>query len=202
MKPRLFLPIVIVFSLIQGCRMDADWRKDEKVNNAIQPPELVMNIVGIKEGMVVGEFGAGYGRWTIFLATRVGEKGCVYANDIEKSSLKFLEKRCQDEGLKNVRTILGKYEDPLFLKESLDLAFSSLVYHEIENPVAFLKNLVPSLKPNAPIIIIDNDPTKNTEKSNIGRDWEKEFDDAGLEITKKEFLPERDVIFILKVKTN
>jgi predicted methyltransferase len=73
--------------------MDADWHKDEKINNATQPPEPVMNIAGVFE-MVVSEFGTGYGRFTIFLATPAGNKGCVYGNDIEMSSYKFPDKRC------------------------------------------------------------------------------------------------------------
>jgi ubiquinone/menaquinone biosynthesis C-methylase UbiE len=199
MQSRLFL---LVFTLIQGCATDMDWQKDEKTNNIFQPPGLIMDIAGVKEGMVIGEFGAGYGRNIIPLAIRVTNKGYVYANDIDKSSLKFITKRCQKEGLKNVKTILGKYDNPLFPKDSLDMAFSSLTYHEIEEPVIFLKNIIPSLKPSASIVIIDNDPKINTEESNIGRDWEKEFIDAGYELVMKKILSERDIIFILKVKSN
>jgi len=42
-----------------------------------------------------------------------------------------------------IKTILGKYDDPLFPGVSLDMAFSSLTYHEIGNPVVFLKILYP-----------------------------------------------------------
>ncbi|MBE0664400.1 MAG: methyltransferase domain-containing protein [Candidatus Aminicenantes bacterium] len=196
-----FILIVFLVSILPGCGLDLDWKADEEFNNSIQPPQEVMDAVGVKEGMVIGEFGAAYGRFTLPLAARVGETGCIYANDIEESSLEFLRKRCRKAGLKNVRTILGEYEDPLFPKGSLDMAFSALVYHEIESPVVFLKNLIPALKPNAPIVIVDNAPGKNTEKSNIGRHWEKEFADAGLEIVKRKKLHERDVLFILKVAT-
>lgn len=208
MKPRLLpllvFPVLLTLSTVHCSKVfwDFDWREDEVANNAIQPPEEVMNLAGVKEGMIIGEFGAGYGRFTLPLAARVGAAGCIYANDIEESSLDFLQERCEEAGLTNVKTILGKYNDPMFPKGSLDMAFSTLVYHEIGNPAVFLKNLVPALKPNAPIVIVDNDPAKNTEESNIGRDWKKEFQDAGLEIVKMENLKERDVIFILQVRAH
>jgi ubiquinone/menaquinone biosynthesis C-methylase UbiE len=179
---------------------DADWREDETGNNAIQPPAEVMDLVGVTVGMTIGEFGAGYGRFTLPLAARVGPGGYVYANDVEESSLAFLRERCQDAGLKNVRTVLGTRDDPGFPKGSLDMALSALVYHEIEHPALFLKNLIPALKPGAPLVIVDNDPKRNTEKSNAGRDWETEFRQAGLEIVQTARLRERDVLFVLRVK--
>lgn len=201
-KRSLLLPLIGLLASVslQCSRLDWDWdwREDEENNNAIQPPEEVMNIVGVKEGMVIGQFGAGRGRYTLHLAQRVGATGCIYANDIDESSLEFLRERCEQAGLKNVQTIIGTYDDPLFPRGSLDMAFSTLVYHEIGNPVVFLKNLIPALKPGAPIVIIDYNPKKNTEESNVGRDWKKEFADAGLEIVKMEPLHERDVIVILK----
>lgn len=202
MPKKPFLLALACVALFQGCGLDLDWRRDEEYNNTIQPPEEVMNTIGVKEGMVIGEFGAGYGRYTIPLARRVGETGYVYANDIQKSSLVFLAKRCQRAGLKNVKTILGKADDPLFPRGSLDMAFSTLVYHEIDSPVAFLKNLFPALKPDATLVIVDNDPEKNTEKSNLGRDWQQEFEDAGFDILKRQVLHDRDVIFILKAKAS
>jgi ubiquinone/menaquinone biosynthesis C-methylase UbiE len=200
MPMRALLGVVVLAALFQSCNMDMDWREDEENNNLIQPPAEVMDRIGVKEGMVIGEFGAGYGRFTVPLAGRVGESGLVYANEIDGSLLSYIDKRCKRAGLKNVRAILGQVDDPLFPDRSLDMAFSSLVYHEIENPVVFLKNLIPALKPDASIIIVDNDPKINNESSNVGREWPKEFEAAGLEMVGTERLKDRDVMFILKVR--
>jgi predicted methyltransferase len=54
----------------------------ERSGNDRQPPEKVMDAIGLKAGMVVGEVGAGRGRYTKQLARRVGPAGKVYANDI------------------------------------------------------------------------------------------------------------------------
>ena len=196
----LLLVMVLLFPSIQCSQIDSDWLEDEKVNNEIQPPEEVMNLIGVKEGMVVGEFGAGYGRYTLHLAKKIGGKGIIYANEIDESALLFLNKRCKEAGLKNVKTILGKADDPLFPKNSLDMAFSTLVYHEMDNPVPFMKNLKLALKPNATVVIVDFDPEKGEEWIKSGRSWKSEVEQAGYEIVKIEKLHERDIIIILKPK--
>jgi predicted methyltransferase len=63
----------------------------EKRANEIQPPELVMDILGIRPGLIIGEVGADRGRLTVHLATRVGEKGKVYANDIDPAAVDYLK---------------------------------------------------------------------------------------------------------------
>jgi len=200
MTRRSLIGLAILAVLLHSCNMDLDWREDEENNNLIQPPAEVMDSVGVTKGMVIGEFGAGYGRFTVPLAARVGDTGLIYANDIDKSMLSFIDKRCRRAGLKNVRTILGRLDAPLFPAGSLDMAFSSLVYHEIGAPLVFLKNLIPALKPGAPIVIVDNDPKLNTERSNVGRDWLREFEAAGLEVLRTERFKDRDVLFVLRVK--
>ena len=60
-----------------------------------------MDIFGISKGMTVAEIGAGRGRYVVHLADRVGVNGKVYAEDISKKSLDYLENRCKEGGLKN-----------------------------------------------------------------------------------------------------
>jgi ubiquinone/menaquinone biosynthesis C-methylase UbiE len=122
-------------------------------------PEKVMDVVGVKPGMIIGEVGAGTGYFTFKLAKRVGDLGHVYANDISRSSLKSLDNRCERDGVTNIDTIVGKEEDPL-LPRGLDMVFIVNAFHDLANPVALLNNLAESLKPNAPVVIIDRDPAK------------------------------------------
>jgi ubiquinone/menaquinone biosynthesis C-methylase UbiE len=191
---------VLALSLpLLQCSLVDDWRKDEEEVNAIQPPAKVMDAVGVKEGMVIGEFGAGRGRYTLHLAARVGEMGTVYANDIEESYLAQLRRRCQDAGLKNVKTVLGRFDDPLFPAGSLDMAFSTRAYHEIEDRVAFMRNLRPALKPGASVVIIDFE--KNEERRDPGPGLKKEAEEAGYEIVSLEKLNEYDILAVLRAKT-
>ncbi len=146
----LLLGLVLVVSILWADSRDT-W----------QQPEKVMEVIGVKPGMVIGEPGAGEGYFTLKLARKVGLTGKIYANDIVESSLKTLKEKSQKAGLKNIVTIMGKVEDPLFPKGELDMVFMCYVFHELEKPVAFLKNLKPSLKPNAPLVILEQDPKKS-----------------------------------------
>jgi len=49
-----------------------------------QMPHRVMNEIGIREGMVVADIGAGEGYFATRLAARVGISGKVYANDVDE----------------------------------------------------------------------------------------------------------------------
>ncbi|MFC1628246.1 methyltransferase domain-containing protein [Gemmatimonadota bacterium] len=53
-----------------------------------------MDATGIQPGMTVAEIGAGRGRYIVQLAVRVGEKGKVYAEDINGPALQYCENRC------------------------------------------------------------------------------------------------------------
>jgi SAM-dependent methyltransferase len=193
------------FMLPASIRPDAQTvEAREKWINERQPPARVMDAIGLKPGMVVGEVGAGRGRYTIHLAARVGPAGHVYANDINADGLAVLRERCRKDGLGNVETILGSVDDPLFPKKSLDLVFMVLTYHHLARPVDLMKNLLPSLKPGATVVVIDPDPAKDpgepqseyTPREKI----EREAAEAGFVIDRVEtFLP-RDGLFILKVK--
>jgi ubiquinone/menaquinone biosynthesis C-methylase UbiE len=187
-----------------------EWEKS--INEKLQPPEKVMDAIGVKPGMTIGEIGAGHGRYTVHLARRVGHKGKIFANDIDKNALSILGQRCQRENIVNVETILGKEDDPLFPKESLDMAFIVWVFHGLDKPGPLFKNLKSGLKPGAPLVIVDPidseidmerefggekiDPNRPTIKERV----EKAAGEAGFEIIRIEtFLP-KDYIFILQVK--
>ena len=121
--------------------------------NRLQPPDQVMDVIGIKPGMVVAEIGAGHGRYVVQIAVRVGETGKVYAEDIDATSLKHLEKRCEKWGLEHVEAILGDVTDPKLPECELDVIFIISAYHHFHDPVALMRNARPSLKPDGVVAI-------------------------------------------------
>jgi ubiquinone/menaquinone biosynthesis C-methylase UbiE len=173
------------------------------------PPGKVIDAVGVKAGMTIGEVGAGMGRFTVHLAVRVGETARIYAEDIYQPGSDHLRERCQKDGLKNVEIILGKEDDPLFPKDALDMVFIVLTYHHLSKPVALLRNIIPSLKLNGTVIIVDPDPVKGGTGRNRMAPSEltppekvrREAVEAGFEIADTLTFLERDNIFILKVKS-
>jgi ubiquinone/menaquinone biosynthesis C-methylase UbiE len=175
----------------------------EKRLNKLQPPKEIMDAIGVRSGMIIGEIGAGTGRMTVWLADRVGEEGKVYANDIDSKALDHLEGRCKKDNLLNVVAILGEVEDPLLPKNALDLAFMINVYHHLDMPVALIRNIMPSLKSTGILAIVDADP----DKSNFGpghstpmEEMLAQLDEAGYKLIRVEtFLPD-DNIYICRPK--
>ena len=79
-KGFLFLISVIKFAVLSVGTLSAQtppfeiegW---EKGINERQPPADILDAIGAKTGMVIGEVGAGTGRMTLWLAWRVRETG-------------------------------------------------------------------------------------------------------------------------------
>ncbi len=176
----------------------------ERQTNERQPPDKVLPAIGVKPGLVIGEVGPGRGRYTVFLARAVGESGKIYAEDINADGLDYLRRRCQGEGIRNVETILGRVDDPLFPPASLDMAFMVLTYHHLAKPVDLLQNLARSLKPGATIVIIDPDPERDADRggheSTSLEKMRREAYRAGLQVVRIETFLERDNIFILQAR--
>ena len=77
-----------------------------------QKPDQVMDALGIADGTIVADLGAGGGWFTVRLARRVGPQGVVYAEDIQEQMLESIDRRVKREGLRNVRMVLGASDDP------------------------------------------------------------------------------------------
>ena len=125
-----------------------------------QPPEKIMDAVGVKPGMRVGEAGAGKGYFTIPLARRVGPEGAVFANDIATSSLDVIREQAAKEGLDNIKIVVGETEDPLFPETGLDMIVMVYVLHMLEKPVEFLRNVRKYLEPGSTLVIIERNTTR------------------------------------------
>ena len=77
-----------------------------------QRPDQIMDAMGIADGSVVADIGAGSGWFTIRLARRVGPQGLVYAEDVQKEMINAISRRVSREGLTNVAPVLGQKNDP------------------------------------------------------------------------------------------
>ena len=123
--------------------------------DAWQRPEQIMDHLGIAEGSVVADLGAGGGWFTIRLAHRVGPNGRVYAEDIQPEMIGAIARRVDREGLKNrVVTVLGTAEDP-GLPALVDVVLIVDAYHEMDDPRTLLRNVRKSLKPGGRVGIVE-----------------------------------------------
>ena len=126
-----------------------------------QPPELIMDDLKIADGAIVADLGAGGGWFTFRLARRVGP-GIVYAVDVQPQMIDAIQRHAERENLFNVRTILGTADDPK-LPRGIDAALIVDAYHEMacaarpscEEPVALLRNVARTLKPQGRLGVLD-----------------------------------------------
>ena len=115
----------------------------------------VMDLLGMEPGKSVADIGAGSGWFTVRAAARVGQRGEVFAEDINPEAVKTITARAQKANLANVHAIQGTPDDPKLPRDSVDAVLMLKCYHEIAHPEALLGNLKPSLKPGAKVGIID-----------------------------------------------
>lgn len=199
----VFISFVSAISImmISSCHSQNDPDAWENRHNAYQPPEEVMDSLGVKPGMVIAEIGAGRGRYVVHMARRVGTTGKIYANDIDKKSLDYLDYRCQRDSITNVVAVLGKLTDPLFPKATMDLVYIVNTYHHLDKPVELMKNIIPSLKPGGRLVIIEHDPVKVPKAGSHSTTKDvliQQANKAGFDLEKMMTFLERDNIYILQ----
>jgi len=130
------------------------WHTEKERDDADEPGQLV-RLLGIKSGMTVADIGAGSGYYVVRLSPIVGPNGRIIAEDIVPEYLQSLRNRVRDLGLQNVAISRGEPRDPRLSAGSVDIAILVHMYHEIAQPYALLYNLVPALRADARVGIVD-----------------------------------------------
>jgi len=175
----------------------------EANQTSYQPPETVLKAIDLKEGMTVGEIGAGRGRYSVILADAVGKEGRIYANDIDKEDLDYLDLRCDRDGITNVTSVRGKELDPLLPKNELDMIFIVNSYHHFSSPVELLQNAKPSLKASGTLVIIEGVPSrygKGSTHATPKKDLVSQVEEAGYSFDHVAAELTRDNIYIFRKK--
>jgi ubiquinone/menaquinone biosynthesis C-methylase UbiE len=168
----------------------------EERHNAYQPPDQVLDAMGIKPGMIIAEVGAGRGRYVAHMSKRIGGSGKIYANDIDEDKLEYLRVRCERDGMDNVEVVLGDVTDPRLPEGEMDLVYMINTYHHVEKPVDLLEKIKPSLKPDGILVIIEHDVDKMGPGSHSTSqiDLFTQATDAGFRLVRIETFLERDNI--------
>jgi ubiquinone/menaquinone biosynthesis C-methylase UbiE len=182
----------------EGQKGPDDW---EAYHNSYQPPDSVMDAIGVRPGMVVAEVGAGRGRYVVHMARRVGPEGRIYANDIDKNALLYLGFRCMRDSITNVETVLGEVTDPKLPAGSCDLIYVINTYHHFDEPVELMKKILPALKEGGTFVVIEHDPVKYPDAgshSTPRRILIDQAEEAGFELVRIETFLERDNINIFR----
>ena len=127
----------------------------------------------VKEGETVADIGCGAGCYTWSLAHGVGHNGLVYAQDIDKSVLEFIDFVKEKRRCTNVQVCLANRDDPKLPQGSLDrlylidalnvmVGIDFQVYGEASAQAKqYLRRLIACLRPDGKIVVIDFLPYKN-----------------------------------------
>lgn len=115
----------------------------------------LMPALAVKPGEVVVDLGAGSGFHTMKLSKLVGDKGKVYAVDIQKEMIAILDKRLKQQKIKNVTLVHNTEKDPKLPANAIDMILMVDVYHELSYPYEVTVELVKSLKPGGRLVFVE-----------------------------------------------
>jgi SAM-dependent methyltransferase len=116
---------------------------------------LLLEALEVKKGQRICDLGCGNGFYTLELARRVGPDGLVYAVDIQPEMLRMLSRRAAEEGLDNIRPILGTVVDPRLPAGKVDLVLCIDVYHEFSHPDLMLARIRESLSAEGQLVLAE-----------------------------------------------
>jgi len=160
----LFVCAIVMITFIPAISQVQHGRENnetiDKMRDRDLQPEKIMDIIGLHQGMIVGEAGASCGYFTFKMSQRVGNGGIVYANDIDSAALRLIEGKCESEKITNIKTVLGAVEDPLYPVNNLDMVVVFDCLFEFSQPAKWMQNARKHLKPDGQLVIVDPDPSK------------------------------------------
>jgi ubiquinone/menaquinone biosynthesis C-methylase UbiE len=145
------------FAFQLASRSAEEWIKTLESPQRIQSQKVdeVISSLNLKPGQVIADIGAGSGVFSRPLAKAVAPTGKVYAVDIEKGLLDFINQTAKQQNLPNIQTVLGEFNDPKIPKRDVDVAFINDVLHHIEHRAAYLKALGSYVKPGGKVALIE-----------------------------------------------
>jgi ubiquinone/menaquinone biosynthesis C-methylase UbiE len=128
---------------------------EEALRRRLHNPEATLKIVGLSPGMVFVDVGCGDGFFAVPAAQLVGEKGKVYAVDVDASAIERLKAEAAGKGLKNLTAKVGEAEKTVFFQECADMVFYGRVLHDFRDPAKVLQNAKRMLKPAGKLVDLD-----------------------------------------------
>ena len=132
----------------------AEWLERPEREREEMPSHLV-ELLKLKEGDVVADIGIGTGYIARRISPKIGETGIVYGVEIQQEMLDILAEKMAEEGITNIKGILGTITDPKLPPNSVDLAIMVDVYHEFSHPYEMMQNICRGLKTGGRVVFVE-----------------------------------------------
>lgn len=120
-----------------------------------QRPRDIVDQMGLQPGQSVADVGTGVGFMLPYLSRAVGDKGTVYAEDIQQDFLDQARMRANTLNLTNVKFVLGTDRDPRLPAGTLSGVLILDVYHHFDYPEAMLEHIRDSLVSDGKLVIVE-----------------------------------------------
>ncbi|MEM6772407.1 MAG: methyltransferase domain-containing protein, partial [Bacteroidota bacterium] len=164
-----FLPVACLFLFLSAACTDSEITDNQLRNEDMyvakepeakrviwQQPGAVLDAMGDIREKVIADIGAGEGFFTKRLVPYADR---VIAVDVRQEAINYLDTLRQFELPKQLQPRLeprlGKYDDPLLEKSEVDIILIVNTFMLIENQVAYLKKLYPTLRSDGRLVIVD-----------------------------------------------
>jgi cyclopropane fatty-acyl-phospholipid synthase-like methyltransferase len=142
-----------------GSRPAAEWAITLENGDRLERLEVeeVVAAIGLQPGEIVADIGAGTGIFSVPMARLVGANGTVLAVEIDAGFLPIIEGKAREQGVENVRTVLGEFGDPKLPRRDIDVAFFHDVLHHIQEREAYIRALGAYMPAGSRIVVVDYD---------------------------------------------
>jgi len=126
-----------------------------KIRDMHLSPKNILKETGMKQGMMVLDYGCGPGSFTIAAAEIVGQTGNVYAVDILGPALKMVRNKARKKKLGNIHTIETDCYTELDNK-SMDIVLLYDIFHQLTEPDKILQEIHRVLNPEGILSFSDH----------------------------------------------
>ena len=139
------------------------------VQDFLYPHYIDMRVrtFGITEGMIVVDYGCGPGRYTVRFSKLVGDKGKVYAVDIQDLAIRAVDKKIEKHNLKNVKPVLAEGYHSGLPDHVADRVTAIDMFRSVREPVVFLSEIHRITKKDGLLVIDDGHQPRKTTKEKI-----------------------------------
>jgi ubiquinone/menaquinone biosynthesis C-methylase UbiE len=118
--------------------------------------DVLVDVLDLKPGDHVADVGAGSGYFSWRMAKVVGERGKVYAVEIQQEFLDMLMTNMRKRRVGDiVQPVLGTVQDPKLPADALDLILLVDVYHEFDFPHEMSAAMIRALKPGGRLVLVE-----------------------------------------------